>query len=183
MTVARKLTVTNVDIVIEELLEQRPDGFRNQHLAQALGVSRSRASQLLSARILSGELARTMGGRAGFIRGPDHPDSPNAGARATESYFWKEAVRVCPQIAYVSMTGLGLTEVRTRRQVRKAVENLPSRTRVVFLDFDGVHSLSRAAAKEIIFGRPIFMADLHPINAEPPVKRALERIRRLGRRR
>jgi len=172
----------DVDLAIEELLEHRPDGFRNKHLAQVLGVSRSRASQLLTARVLSGELARRKSGRAGFVHGPDHPGSPNAGARATESYFWKELVGRCPKVAYVSLAGLGLTEVRTRHQVRKAVGNLPVSTSFVLLDLDGVHVLSPAAAKEILFCRPCFpTAYIEPINPEPAVKRALVRVRQLER--
>jgi len=171
----------NVDLVIEELLEQRRDGFRNKHLAQALGVSRSRASQLLAARVLSGQLARRIHGRAGFIRGPDHPDSPDAGARATQSYFWKNLVHRYPRIAYVSMAGLGLTELRTRRQVRQALANLSDGTSHVIIDLDGVDALSPAAAKEIVFGRSIVpLAQIEPINPEHAVKRALERIHRLG---
>ena len=171
----------NVDAVIEDLLDQRPDGFRNKHLAYALGVSRSRASQLLAARVLSGELGRRTSGRAGFIRGPNHPESPDAGARATDWYFWQYLVLSCPKIAYVSLAGLGMTELRTRQQMRKALRNLPGIASFVLLDLEGIHALSPAAAKEILFGRPCFpRVYIEPINAEPAVKRALERIRRLG---
>src|SRR5262249_27875589 len=120
------MLLMNVDIVIDQLLRRRPDGFRNKHLAQALGVSRARASQLLAIRVRSGELARRIHGRVGFVRGPDHPESPTAGARATESYFWKDVVARYPQVAYVSLAGLGLTELRTRQQLREAVRNLPT---------------------------------------------------------
>ena len=170
----------NVEMVIEELLEQRPDGFRNKHLAQALGVSRSRASQLLTSRVLSGQLARRIQGRAGFVRGPDHPDSPHAGARATESGFWKTLVQSYPQIAYVSLAGLGVTELRTRQQVRQALANLPNRPSHVIVDLEGLQSLSPAAAKEIVFGRLNYWSFVEAINPGPAVKRALERIRRLG---
>ena len=48
----------DVDRVIDELLVERPAGFGNKHLAEALGVSRSRACRILAIRVLSGELAR-----------------------------------------------------------------------------------------------------------------------------
>src|SRR5262249_43324901 len=127
------MLLMNVDIVIDQLLRRRPDGFRNKHLAQALGVSRARASQLLAIRVRSGELARRIHG----------------------------------------------TELRTRQQLREAVRNLPTDAKFLLLDLDGVQALSPAAAKEILFARPSNL-NIEANNAEPAVKIALGRIRRLG---
>jgi hypothetical protein len=55
--------VDRIDEAIDSLLGERPEGFRNKDLAAALGVSRPRASQILSARRRCGELpdvARTL---------------------------------------------------------------------------------------------------------------------------
>src|SRR5260370_42141550 len=60
-----------------------PAGFRNKHLAEALSVSRARASQVLGRRILSGEPARTRKGNGEYIRRPDHAGSFGRSASRT----------------------------------------------------------------------------------------------------
>lgn len=89
----------DIEQVIEELLDKWPAGFRNKHLAAALGVSRPRACQLLAPRVLSGELERTGEGRGRYIRGPDHGKSRTGFVRgALPAGFWRALVRATPNL-------------------------------------------------------------------------------------
>ncbi len=159
-----------------------PDGFRNKHMAQALGVSRARVSQLLAPRVLSGELARKRSGRRGYVRGPNHRDAPGAGARsAPANSFWKQLVEHSPKVAYVALSRLGLIDLRTRRQIRDAVRGLSSEKYFLLVDFEGVQSISPAAANELLFKVSYYnLISVQPINLEPAVARTLWHVRHLG---
>ncbi len=85
-----EMRIKEIHPILEALLATSPRGFRNKHLAQALGVSPSRASQLLAPRIVSRELARAGEGRGLYIRGPDWGKASGAVARgAARGSFWK----------------------------------------------------------------------------------------------
>jgi hypothetical protein len=174
--------VRDIEALIDALLGRWPDGFRNKHMAQALGVSRSRVSQLLAPRVLSGELARKRSGRRGYIRGLNHRDTPGAGARgALANSFWKQLVQESPQVAYVALSRLGLTDLRTRRQIRDAVRGLPYEKHFLLVDFEGVQSISPAAANELLFKVSYYkLIPIQPINVEPAVARTLWHVRHLG---
>src|ERR1700716_3258193 len=140
----------DIEPVIDALLGKRPDGFRNKHLAEALGVSRARASQLLGPRVLSGELARTDGPRSRYIRGPARGRADGSFARgARAGGFWKVLVDAYPQLVYVALRGLGLTELRTRQQIQAALRGVMDHQLFLVVDFEGVHSISEAAAREL----------------------------------
>ena len=172
----------DTEAFIDALLARWPDGFRNKHLAQALGVSRSRVSQILAPRVLAGELARKRSGRRGYIRGPNHRDTPGAGARgAPANSFWKLIVQGSPKVAYVALSRLGLTDIRTRRQVRDAVHGLSYEKYFLVVDFEGVQSISSAAAQELLFRVSNYkFVSVQPINVEPAVSRTLWHVRQLG---
>ena len=172
----------DIEALIDALLGKWPDGFRNKHMAQALGVSRSRISQLLAPRVLSGELARKRSGRRGYIRGPNHRDTPGAGARgAPANSFWKQLVEHSPKVAYVALSRLGLIDLRTSRQIRDAVRGLSSAKYFLLVDFEGVQSISPAAANELLFKVSYYnLISAQPINLEPAVARTLWHVRHLG---
>jgi hypothetical protein len=174
--------VRDIESLIDELFVKWPDGFRNKHMAQALGVSRSRVSQLLAPRVLSGELARKRSGRRGYVRGPNHRDTPGAGARgALANSFWKLLVEDSPKVAYVALSRLGLTDVRTRRQIRDAVRGLSYGKYFLLVDFEGVQSISPAAANELLFKVAYYnLTHVQPINVEAAVARTLWHVRHLG---
>lgn len=172
----------DIEALIDALLGKWPDGFRNKHMAQALGVSRSRISQLLAPRVLSGELARKRSGRRGYIRGPNHRDTPGAGARgALPNSFWNQLVEANPKVAYVALSRLGLLDLRTRRQIRDAVGGLSYEKYFLLVDFEGVQSISSAAANELLFRVSNYkLIWVQPINLEPAVARTLWHVRHLG---
>ncbi len=84
-------------------------------------------------------------------------------------------------LAYVALSLLGLSEVRTRQQVRAALRGLADRHRFLVVDFEGVHSISEAASRELFLKVPqnsgMFV---QPINLEPMVARRVLSIVRLG---
>jgi len=144
--------IKDIQPIIEALLTTSPRGFRNMHLAQALGVSPSRASRLLARRIKSRELAR-VGDRSGmYIRGPDWGDVPRAVARgAAPGSFWKALIEDCPRLAYVALSGLALTQLRTREQVCTVLRH---RRPFLIVDFRGVHSTQNPLATSCLSGCP-----------------------------
>lgn len=172
----------DLESLIDELFVKWPDGFRNKHMAQALGVSRARVSQLLAPRVLSGELARKRSGRRGYVRGPNHRDTPGAGARgAPANSFWRHLVEQNPKVAYVALSRLGLFDLRTRRQIRDAVRGLSYEKYFLLMDFEGVQSISCAAANELLFRLSHYqMIWVQPINLEPAVARTVWHVRDLG---
>src|SRR5262245_22199310 len=136
----------DVERVIEVLLATSPGGFRNKHLATALGVSRARASQLLADRVVSGELEKTKEGRARYIRGPNWGNDPEGVARgAWELGFWRRLVEKCPGLAYLALEKLAPSGLRTRRQVRAVVRGLVDHHELLIVDFEGVLSIAPAA--------------------------------------
>jgi|SRR5229473_761648 hypothetical protein len=140
----------DIEPVIEALLAQRPTGFRNKHLAEALGVSHTRACQLLASRVLSGELQRTEGPRSQYIRGPDRGEADGSLARGARAWgFWKVLVDAYPKLVYVSLRAVGLIEVRTRRQIRGALRGAMDYRRFLIVDFEGVRFISDAASREL----------------------------------
>ena len=148
------------------------------HLAQALGVSPSRASRLLARRIKSRELAR-VGDRSGmYIRGPDWGDAPRAVARgAAPGSFWKALIEDCPRLAYVALSGLALTQLRTREQVCTVLRHLSYRRPFLIVDFQGVHSISESACHELFVRVPRSQAILvEPINLDPAIARTISRV-------
>jgi hypothetical protein len=171
--------MNDIEQVIEELLEKCPAGFRNKHLAAALGVSRPRACQLLAPRVLAGELERTGEGRGRYIRGRDTGKSRNCFARgALPGGFWRALVESYPKFAYVALGGLALTDLRTRQQVRTALRGLPGRPRLfLVVDFEGVQSISQSAAKELFVEvPPDGIMYVEAINMEASVARTVSRV-------
>jgi|GEM_PF-1900220 len=181
MAIASLAGMKDIQPVIDALLATRRAGFRNKHLAEALGVSRARASQLLATRVLSGELKRVGEGPRKYIRGPDCGDRPGGVARAASlSGFWRALVEDCPNLAYVSVGGLALTDLRTQQQVRTLLRGLVSHRLFLVVDFAGVRSISEAASRELFLNVP--RRDtiwVEPINLEPAVGRTIVRVVRL----
>jgi hypothetical protein len=175
--------MSDVQQIIDALLAKWPAGFRNKHLAEALGVSRARACQLLAPRVRSGELARKGEGRGKYIRGPDCGIAPSIGA-AREAFaggFWSALMQNCPHLAYVAFSRLALTELRTRQQLRAALRGVVYRAGFLVLDFEGVNSISRAAAHELLFRVPQVVGTfVAPINLEPAVARTVQQVLRFG---
>jgi len=173
----------DVQALIETLLLRRPRGFRNKHFAEAVGLSRSRVSRLLARLVLSGELTRLGEGRGPYVRGP-HCGITAAGiARgALPNGFWSALVEDYPDVVYIALNRLGLSEVRTRQQLRAALHGLldyPKRYLIV--DFEGVHALSDAAACELLCKiRREFSVRVEAINLEAPVARTVLRVLRFG---
>ena len=169
--------------LIDALLARRPSGFRNKHFAEALGVSRSRASHVLARLVLSGELTRLGEGRGPYVRGPEYSHASGSVARgARRDGFWFALVADCPRIVYVALSRLGLNEVRTRRQIQTALHGLlDDPMRYLVVDFEGVHALSDAAASELLLRVPReFSVRVEPINLEPLVARTVWRVLRFG---
>jgi hypothetical protein len=174
--------VRDVEKVIEALLLNKPAGFRNKHFAEALGVSQSRACRLLAPRVLSGELARTGEGRGKYVRGTDAGTAAGGVARGgAPGGLWSELAKDCPRLAYVALSRLALTDLRTRQQVRAALRGLDYDRHYLVVDFEGVHSISQAAAQELFLKVPRYMLMLvEPINMEPVVARIVWHVIRLG---
>jgi hypothetical protein len=177
--------MSDVDQVIEELLEKWPAGFRNKHLAAALGVSRPRACQLLASRVLSGELERTGEGRGRYIRGMDHGNSRAGFARgALPLGFWRALVESQPKLGYLALSSIGLTDLRTRQQVRAALRGLPERHHdFLVVDFEGVQSISPSAGKELFVGVPRHgILYVEAINMDASLARIVSRVIRFEQR-
>jgi len=174
--------VKDVDTAVDELLVKRPTGFRNKHLAEALGVSRSRACRILASRVLSGELARKGEGPGKYVRGMSTGFTPGGVARGVRpETFWRMLADTCSSLAYVALRGLCLTDLRTRHQVRTLVRGLDFFQRFLVVDFEGVHSISRAAALELFLKTPWRMhISVEPINMELSVARAVWLVIRFG---
>jgi hypothetical protein len=173
----------DVQALIETLLLRRPRGFRNKHFAEAVGLSRSRASRLLARLVLSGELTRLGEGRGPYVHGPYYGTTAAGIARgALPKGFWSALVEDYPDVVYVALHRLGLTEVRTRQQLRTALHGLlDNPKRYLIVDFEGVRALSDAAACELLFKiRREFYARVEPINLEPAVARTVWRVLRFG---
>ena len=174
--------MSDIESVIEWLLRELPTGFRNKHVAEALGVSPSRACQLLARRIRSGELSRIDGPRTRYIRGHNHRAGNEGFARgAPFRSFWRTLANDYPKLAYVSFRGLGLTELRTRRQIRTALRGMIARPWHLVVDFDGVQTFSDAAAQELFRSIPRYWGmQVQAINAAPPVAQTIQYVLRVG---
>lgn len=172
----------DIQHVIDALLAARPAGFRNKHLAEALGVSRGRISQLLAPRVLLGELKRTGDGPIRYIRGPACGNAPGGVARGVlPRGFWSALVQDCPNLAYVALAGLALTDLRTRQQVQTVLRGLTSHRYFLVVDFGGVRSISESASHELFIRVPrrdCMMVE--PINLEPAVARTISHVLRFG---
>ncbi len=178
--------MNDIEQVIEELLEKWPAGFRNKHLAAALGVSRPRACQLLAPRVLLGELERTGEGRGRYIRGIDTGKSRTGFARgALPAGFWRALVKSYPKLAYVAFASLALTDLRTRQQVRSALRGLYNYSHdFLVVDFEGVRSISHSAATELFVEAPQHgILYIEAINMEPSIARTVSRVIRFEQRR
>ncbi len=175
-----EMRIKEIHPILEALLATSPRGFRNKHLAQALGVSPSRASQLLAPRIVSRELARAGEGRGLYIRGPDWGKASGAVARgAVPGSFWKALVKDCPRLAYVALSGLALTQLRTRGQVCTVLRHLSCDRPFLIVDFQGVHSISEAASHELFVRVPRSEAILvEPINLDPAIAKTIFHVLR-----
>ena len=178
----RWLRVKDVEKVIEVLLVKRPAGFRNKHFAEAFGVSQSRACRLLAPRVLSGELARTGEGRGKYVRGTDAGIAAGGVARgALAGGLWRGLAEECPRLAYVALSRLALTDLRTRQQVRAALRGLDYHRQFLVVDFEGVHSISPAAAQELFLKVPREMfLFVEPINMDPVIARIVWHVIRFG---
>jgi hypothetical protein len=177
--------MNDIEQVIEELLARWPAGFRNKHLAAALGVSRPRACQLLAPRVLSGELERTGEGRGRYIRGQDTGESRTGFARgALPAGFWRALVESYPKLAYVALGSLALTDLRTRQQVRAALRGLPKHSHdFLVVDFEGVRSISHSAATALFVEVPQRrIVYIEAINMEASVARTVSRVIRFEQR-
>src|SRR5260370_27906561 len=183
MAIARRARMRNVEAVIEFVLRERPNGFRNKHVAEALGISPARACQLLARRIRSGELSRIDGPRTRYIRGYDPRVAKEGFARgAPFTSFWRTLTTDYPKLAYVSLRGLGLTELRTRQQIRTALRGMIDRPWHLVVDFDAVHSVADAAAHELFLSIPGYWGmQVEAINADPQVGQAIQYVVRVGR--
>jgi hypothetical protein len=172
MAVATCDGMRDIQHVFEALFAKWPGGFRNKHLAQALGVSRARASQLLASRVLSGELATVDEGRRKYVRGRDSGASGGVARGALAYSLWKSIARDCACLAYVAFSSLGLSELRTRQQVRAALRGIEYPRRFLVADFEGVHSISRAACAELFITLSERSGILvQPIHLEPLLAR------------
>ncbi len=177
--------MNDIEQVIEELLEKWPAGFRNKHLAAALGVSRPRACQLLAPRVLAGELERTGEGRGRYIRGPDNAKSRTGFARgALPAGFWRALAESYPKLAYLALGSLALADLRTRQQVRAALRGLPKRSyEFLVVDFEGVRSISHSAATELFVEVPPHgIMYVEAINMEASLARTVARVIRFEQR-
>jgi hypothetical protein len=171
--------MNDIEQVIEELLARWPAGFRNKHLAVALGVSRPRACQLLAPRVLSGELERTGEGRGRYVRGMDSAKGRTGFARgAVHGGFWRALVASYPKLAYLALISLGLTDLRTRQQIRTALRGLPEDPHhFLIVDFEGVRSISQSAIKQLFFELPLKgVLYVEAINMEASVARTVSRV-------
>jgi hypothetical protein len=159
--------VDRVDEAIAQLLVlKHRHGFRNKHLAQALGVSQARASQILAARVRFGELIINGDGRGGpYIRGPACMARGSVGRG-----FWRELTRTCPCIAYVSLCSCGSDHLMTRHQIRAALRGVGWAYKFV---------LSQAACDEL-YERTLrrLPIRIEAINAVDDVARILARAAR-----
>src|SRR5216683_1513447 len=96
MTIARRTRMSDIESVIEALLRERPNGFRNKHVAEALGITPTRACQLLARRIRSGELSRIDGPRTRYIRDHDPRAAKAVFVRGALSMsFWRTLTKDC----------------------------------------------------------------------------------------
>jgi hypothetical protein len=174
------MRIKDIHPMIEALLTTSPRGFRNKHLAQALGVSPGRASKLLAPRIVSRELARAGEGRGLYIRGPDWGKASGGVARgAVPGSFWKALVEDCPHVAYVALSGPALAQLRTRGQVCTALRNLSRDRLFLIVDFEGVQSISPAASHELFVRVPRSEAILvEPINLDPAIAQTISHVLR-----
>jgi hypothetical protein len=174
MAVASCGEVGDIQHVLETLFARWPGGFRNKHLAQALGVSRPRASQLLASRVLSGELTTVDEGRRKYVRGPGNAASGGVTRGALPQSLWRSIAKDCACLTYVAFSSLGLSELRTRHQVRTSVRGLKYPLRFLVADFEGVRSISRAACHELFLTLPERSGILvQPINLEPMLARTV----------
>jgi hypothetical protein len=166
--------------VIGVLLARWPDGFRNKHLAQALGISQSRACRLLKQLVLSGELARADEERPRYVRGA-HCDEFSRGV-VVDSFgnsFWRDLVQRHYEVGYVALGGIQWNRLRTRQQVQSLLSGF--RGRFLIIDFQGVHSISVAACDEMLFKLPHRNGfSVQSINLEPSVAQIVRRVFRFG---
>jgi hypothetical protein len=164
--------VDRIDEAIDALLEKRPEGFRNKDLATALGVSRPRASQILSARQRCGELVVANERRRGrYVRGPG-----SVTHLSTDARFWRSLTERCPCIAYYPLRAGGSPRLIRRSQVRAVIRVHRFEQRFALVDFDCITSLSDAACDELFLWLIYRRAQMvHAINAAPDVVRTLER--------
>jgi hypothetical protein len=80
----------------------------------------------------------------------------------------------------VAFSNLALPHLRTRQQVRTAVLGTFGKQFLV-VDFDGVHSISNAAAHELFLKLPNYAAiSVQPINLEPLVAEAVRHVLLIG---
>jgi hypothetical protein len=80
----------------------------------------------------------------------------------------------------VAFSNLDLPHLRTRQQVRTAVLGTFGKNFLV-VDFEGVHSISNAAAHELFLKLPNYAAiSVQPINLEPLVAQAIRHARLIG---
>jgi hypothetical protein len=100
---------------------------------------------------------------------------------ATPDGFWRSLVRYCPAVGYVALGSLALNYVRTRLQVRAALDGLLYRHRFLVVDFEGVRSISEAASHELFLEVPRRTTTfVEPINLEPAVSQIISRTIRFG---
>lgn len=182
MAIARQTRVRDIKPVIEALLARRPNGFRNKHVAEALGISPARACQLLARRIQSGELARIDGPRSRYIRGRDWRTADGRFVRGAGSKgFWRSLIRAYPELGYVALRGLGLMKLRSRQQIRAELRGMIGRPRYLVVDFERVNSISEAVAHELFREIPSYWGmQVEAINAEPRVAQTIQYVIRVN---
>jgi hypothetical protein len=176
--------MNEIDGLIDSLLLKRPAGFRNKDLAEALGVSRARASQLISNRVRWGELAKARKSRRSrYVRGDNYNRWDVGLAFGTvRNGFWQNLVQDYRRLAYLSLSGLGLTNLRTRQQVRMALRGLSYPQRFLIIDLAGVRSISFAATHELFVEVPNRdLLAVEAINADPAAAQTIRRVMRMQR--
>ncbi len=89
-----------------------------------------------------------------------------------------------PKLAYLALLSLGLSDLRTRQQVRTAVRGLPDHPHhFLIVDFEGVRSISQSAVKELFVEVPLRgLLWVEAINMEASVARTVWRVVRFEER-
>jgi hypothetical protein len=156
-----------VDDVIDRLLEMRPQGFRNSHLANALGVTPSWASKLIARRLRSGELVRSGSGPGPYVRG-------TPGRVGGVPTFWQRLTESVRGFVYVRLSLQVPGEGVSSRSLGLALERLDEPgCHYAVIDFEDVESISEGAARELL---RFPYVELKAINASADIRRTLRRV-------
>jgi hypothetical protein len=96
---------------------------------------------------------------------------------ASRESFWEDLVKHLPVVAYVGLRLLELTEIRTRQQIRFALQGLAEHRWFLIVDFEDVRFISEAASHELCVAVQDFWSiRVQPINMEPDVARTIRNV-------